>query len=56
MTVLEYFKNKGTKILNELPKGWRLIKGAQTAPVGYVWVNNNKSRFSKEYQHALLKI
>ena len=44
------------KIYTELPKGWKIIVGASNAPVGYVWISNNTSRFSKEYEHALLKI
>lgn len=53
---LNYFINKGVKVLNEMPNGWRVIQGAITAPRGYKWVNNGKSLFSKEYEHALLKI
>ena len=56
MTTLEYFIKKGVKVLNEMPNGWRFIQGATTAPRGYIWVNNGKSFFSKEYKHALLKI
>lgn len=52
---LDYFINKGVKILNKLPNGWRVIEGALTAPIGYKWVNNGKSVFSKEYRQALLK-
>jgi hypothetical protein len=43
------------KVYTELPKGWRIIEGAMTAPRGYIWICNNKSRFSKEYESALLK-
>jgi hypothetical protein len=39
-----------------MPPGWKEIRGATTAPSGYVWIYNGKSIFSKEYQHALLKI
>ena len=56
MTTLEHFINKGVKVLNKLPNGWRVIQGAATAPRGYKWVNNGKSLFSKEYEQALLKI
>jgi len=38
-----------------MPEGWKEIRGATTAPSGYVWINNRKSIFSKEYRHALLK-
>jgi hypothetical protein len=36
-------------------EGWKEIRGATTAPSGYVWIYNGKSIFSKEYRHALLK-
>lgn len=44
------------KILNELPDEWRKQNGATTAPRGYVWVSNGKSRFGGEYENGLLKI
>lgn len=39
-----------------MPEGWKEIRGATTAPNGYVWINNHKSVFSEEYRHALLKV
>ena len=39
-----------------MPSGWKEIRGATTAPNGYVWINNRKSVFSEEYRHALLKV
>lgn len=44
------------KVYDEMPNGWREIKGALTAPVGYKWICNNKSVFSKERETGLLKI
>lgn len=44
------------KVFNKIPKGWRILIGATTAPRGLVWICNNKSRFGGEYQHALLKL
>ena len=41
---------------DEMPDGWREVKGALTAPIGYVWIWNGKSIFSDEYRHALLKV
>ena len=41
---------------DEMPDGWREVKGALTAPIGYVWIWNSKSIFTKEYRHALLKV
>lgn len=44
------------KVFYQMPDGWKEIKGALTAPNGYIWIFNRKSIFSKEYQQALLKI
>ena len=35
---------------------WKDIQGASTAPKGYKWQNNGKSRFSKEYKSRLVKV
>lgn len=40
--------------LDSLPDGWRYIEGAQTAPRGWRWANNGKSRFGGEYENALI--
>ena len=45
----------GIKVYESMPKGWSVIKGALTAPSGYVWIHNEKSIFSKEYEHGYLK-
>ena len=47
---------KEIKIYNELPNGWSIKKNATTAPIGYVWISNNKSYFSNEYKSGLLKL
>ena len=39
-----------------MPSGCGVIEGAQTAPVGWVWINNRRSPFDGDYQHALLKL
>lgn len=39
-----------------MPKGWKVIEGAQTAPDGYIWINNGKSLFGGEYEQGLLRI
>lgn len=31
------------------------LQGATTAPCGYKWYSNNKSRFNGEYEHYLIK-
>ena len=55
LALIAYFKKNGVKFLDKMPEGWKEIKGATTAPNGYVWIFNGKSIFTKEYQHALLK-
>lgn len=51
----EYFEQRGIKVLSKLPEGWVYIAGAMTAPSGYKWASNNKSRFGGQYEHALIK-
>ena len=43
-------------VLDALPPGWRLLDGAWTAPRGFAWACNGKSRFSPEYRHALVRL
>ena len=45
---------KNVKIFTQMPSGWSYNHGS-SAPRGYAWINNNKSVFSKDYEHALLK-
>lgn len=42
------------RVLDALPEGWRYIEGALTAPTGFRWACNGKSRFSPGYRHALV--
>lgn len=42
-------------IIYEVPKGWKVLLNATTAPKGHVWITNNKSQFSGERKYALLK-
>lgn len=44
------------KPLEKLPDGWKFDEGAVTAPKGYKWANNGKSRFSPDYRQALVKV
>lgn len=48
----------GIVILDRIPDGWRFIKNATTAPDGYCFVCNGKSRFTEkdEYRNALVKV
>lgn len=47
--------NISAPVYNNIPSGWAEIKGASTAPIGYIWISNNKSYFSGERKQALLK-
>ena len=44
-----------TKTVDTVPEGWIKTEGATTAPKGYTWYNNGKSRFGGEYQNVLVK-
>jgi hypothetical protein len=44
----------GTEVLDKVPDGWVVLGGALTAPRGYVFVCNRKSRWGGEYRHALV--
>lgn len=35
------------EIYETMPKGWKVLEGATTAPKGYVWIWNVKSLFPK---------
>ena len=43
------------KKLETLPKGWKRVEGATTAPRGWYWASNGKSRFGGEYRQALVR-
>ena len=46
---------QSVRVYSSMPNGWRETQGALTAPKGYTWINNGKSRFSGEREQALLK-
>lgn len=43
------------RVLDRLPRGWRYIEGALTAPTGFRWACNGKSLFGGERRSALIK-
>ena len=43
-------------VREELPEGWRYIKGALTAPLGYEWAWNVKSHFGGECKQWLVRV
>lgn len=48
--------HENVNIYETIPEGWGKLKGAVTAPKGYVWIWNRKSRFNGQYQRGLLKL
>ena len=52
---IDYFKQKGVEIKDSVPEGYVKLEGATTAPKGYEWYSNGKSRFGGEYKNALVK-
>ena len=51
---IDYWKEQDVKILDEKPEGWIKLDGSTTAPNGYEWYSNGKSRFDGKYDHALV--
>ena len=45
---------RGMVVLDHVPEGWKVVGGCTNVPAGYRLINNNKSRFGGEYQHALV--
>ena len=59
------FNQKGMRTFTEIEvwekvpyykKEWKPVEGANTAPKGYVWISNGKSRFDPERRTALLRV
>lgn len=44
------------KVYKKIPKGWKEIKGATTAPAGYKWIDNGERLFGGNYKSAFVKI
>lgn len=42
--------------LENLPEGWRRNEKAMTAPRGWYWADNGKSRFKPGFEQALVKM
>ena len=49
-------KISGITIYEELPVGWDILWGAVTAPQGYIFIWNKKSRFTGEYKCGLISV
>lgn len=53
---IAHFKALGVEFFDTMPEGWKELKGATTAPNGYIWIWNLKNPFGKESKNALLKV
>ena len=51
---ISIMKARGIKFLDEMPEGWRRIKGCQSLN-GWFWACNGRSRFALGYEHALIR-
>lgn len=54
--MFEKLCKNGVIVYDKLPKDWKIIKETTTNPKGYKWINNGKSRFSKNYKQGLLEV
>ena len=52
---IDRFIERGGRVEDTVPEGFIKTEGATTAPKGYTWYNNGKSRFGGEYQNVLVK-
>lgn len=43
------------KYYESIPAGWEIDHGATTAPLGFAWIHNNKSRFDGERMQGLTR-
>ena len=45
------------KFVDDMPKGWKALQGATTAPSGYIWIYNGANPFHANINdYALLKL
>lgn len=47
--------NDNYPVVKNVPKGWKVLLNATTAPKGHVWITNNEPQFSGKRKYALLK-
>lgn len=55
MNTITLKNGEQVEVFEEMPDGWKQLKGASTAPYGYIWIWNGKSLFHGEYRTAFLK-
>lgn len=54
--IIARFKDQGVPFLETMPRGWRVLQGATTAPHGWRWIHNGGNPFKGESKVALLRI
>lgn len=54
--IYSFAKLNNKKVYTTMPKGWRFVPGAMTAPNGSEWIDNGLSRFDKNRVSAILII
>lgn len=54
--LIRWIKN-GNKVFDKLPEGWKYIDDNDMilSPAGYKLATNGKSKFSKDFKHAMIK-
>lgn len=52
----KFAEERAIEVVKELPEGWKILKGALTAPKGATWVSNMKTIKSGERKSGLLLI
>lgn len=52
----KFAEERSVEVVKELPKGWKILKYALTAPRGAVWISNRKPIKSDERKNGLLLI
>ena len=48
-------EGKEVQVYKKIPKGWQVLKGTLTQPVGTVWISNNEPIFKKGKDGKLQK-
>ncbi|MDD3231655.1 MAG: hypothetical protein PHE09_20975 [Oscillospiraceae bacterium] len=56
MKVIKTRNGKEAPFYDAVPEGWKRIRGAMTAPLGYCWIWNGKSRFGGECEQGIVTL
>lgn len=52
--IKEYAEKYNINIYKSIPKGWKELRGALTAPMGTIWISNDESFTSRNRKQAIL--